>query len=80
MDLSLADEAIEMFATLKKGAVATEEDVNVAIPAPLFSMASDSSDLLSLDGDFDFSGNADFCEVFTDLTQMLQVSLGYSIK
>jgi len=74
VDFNFADDtAADMIATLKKGALATDEDTAAAMATTrLFSAVSDSSDILSLEGDFDFSGNADFCEVFTDLSQMLQ--------
>jgi len=68
LDFNFADEALDMYATLEKG----DTEDNVTMATPLMSMGSDCSDLLSLDGDFDFSSNADLCEVFTDLTQILQ--------
>jgi hypothetical protein len=68
-DLLSSDDATldEMFAALEKGSMATGDVApsNTRLP-------SDTSDLLSLDGDFNFMQNSsEFCEVFTDIDQLL---------
>ena len=68
VDFSFADEALDMYATLQTGADISAVDNGLS----LLRTPSNVSDLLSLDGDLDFSDNADFCEVFTDLSQILQ--------
>ena len=68
-----------MYATLEKGADISAVDTSLIIGGPaLLRTTSNMSDLFSLDGDLDFSDNADFCEVFTDLSHIMQVSLGFS--
>ncbi|ELT91871.1 hypothetical protein CAPTEDRAFT_168114 [Capitella teleta] len=65
-DLAAVNTLDEMFAALEKETMATGGDAPTNARLP-----SDTSDLLSLDGDFNFMQNTEYCEVFTDIDQLL---------